>query len=409
MKPEDLRCGLLGKVLGHSYSPELHSLLGPYAYRLFERTEEELPEFLRSGNWDGLNVTIPYKKTVLPYCDALSDAAKSCGSVNTLVRREGGIWGDNTDFAGFLALVDASGWDPEEKKVLVLGSGGAAGAVCAALKGRGAAVTVISRRGEDNYGNLEKHADARCVVNATPLGMYPENGTSPLDLRSFPACEAVFDLVYNPARTALLLQAESLGIPGFGGLGMLAAQAVKSSEDFTGVPVPPELAAAAEAHLRRTTENVILIGMPGCGKSTLAALLGKAMGREVLDADEVLARQAGCSIPEIFSREGEAGFRRRETAVLAELGKLSGKIIATGGGCVTREENYPLLHQNGRIVFIRRDPSALPREGRPLSQGADLEEMARRRESLYRLFADEEIDNNGSPDFALRQLMEATG
>jgi len=409
MKPEELRCGLLGKVLGHSYSPELHSLLGPYAYRLYERTEEELPVFLRSGNWDGLNVTIPYKKTVLPYCDALSDAAKSCGSVNTLVRREGGIWGDNTDCAGFLALVDASGWNPGGKKVLVLGSGGAAGAVCAALKGRGAAVTVISRRGEDNYGNLEKHADARCVVNATPLGMYPENGTSPLDLRSFPACEAVFDLVYNPARTALLLQAEGLGIPGFGGLGMLAAQAVKSSEDFTGVPVPPERAAAAEAHLRRATENIILIGMPGCGKSTLAALLGKATGREVLDADEVLAREAGCSIPEIFAREGEEGFRRRETAVLTGLGKLSGKIIATGGGCVTREENYPLLHQNGRIFLIRRKVSALPREGRPLSREADLEEMARRREPDYRRFADGEIDNNGSPDSALRQLMEAIG
>ncbi len=403
-----LRCGLLGKKLGHSYSPRIHARMGDYGYLLFEKAEEELQEFLRSGPWDGLNVTIPYKKTVLPCCTSLSAAAEKTGSVNTLVRLPGGgIYGDNTDVGGFLTTVRSSGLALRGQKCLVLGSGGASAAVCAALEDLGAEAVVISRRGENNYGNLSRHRDAVFLVNATPLGMFPENGASPVDLTLFPRCRGVFDLIYNPARTALLLQAEALGIPGFGGLRMLTAQAAKSSEDFTGIPVDPAAVERIEEELRRETENIVLIGMPGCGKSTLAALLGKATGREVLDADAILAEKAGCSIPEIFAEEGEEGFRRRETAVLAELGKLSGKVLATGGGCVTREENYPLLRQNGRIFWLRRDPEKLPREGRPLSQAGDLTEMARVREPLYRRFAEETIDNNGAPEETLRRILEA--
>ncbi len=403
-----LRCGLLGKKLGHSYSPRIHARMGDYGYFLFEKAEEELQEFLRSGPWDGLNVTIPYKKTVLPCCTSLSAAAEKTGSVNTLVRLPGGgIYGDNTDVGGFLTTVRSSGLALRGQKCLVLGSGGASAAVCAALEDLGAEAVVISRRGENNYGNLSRHRDAVFLVNATPLGMFPENGASPVDLTLFPRCRGVFDLIYNPARTALLLQAEALGIPGFGGLRMLTAQAAKSSEDFTGIPVDPAAVERIEVELRRETENIVLIGMPGCGKSTLAALLGKATGREVLDADAILAEKAGCSIPEIFAEEGEEGFRRRETAVLAELGKLSGKVLATGGGCVTREENYPLLRQNGRIFWLRRDPEKLPREGRPLSQAGDLTEMARVREPLYRRFAEETIDNNGAPEETLRRILEA--
>ena len=402
-----LRCGLLGKALGHSYSPQLHARMGDYGYALFEKSEEALPAFLRSGDWDGLNVTIPYKRTVLPFCTALSEAAEKTGSVNTLVRLpEGGIFGDNTDVGGFLALVRSSGLALRGEKTLVLGSGGASAAVCAALETLGAVTTVISRRGADNYDNLSRHEDAAFLVNTTPLGMYPENGASPVDLARFPRCRGVFDVVYNPARTAFLLQAEALGIPGFGGLSMLVAQAAKSSEDFTGCSVPAEALRCIEDVLRREMENLVLIGMPGCGKSTLAALLGKATGREVLDADALLAEAAGMTIPEIFSAEGEEGFRKRETAVLRELGKLSGKVIATGGGCVVREENYPLLHQNGRILWLRRDVEKLPKEGRPLSQAGDLREMARVREPLYRRFADECIDNNGTPEETLRRILE---
>ncbi|MBR4703134.1 MAG: shikimate kinase [Oscillospiraceae bacterium] len=402
-----LRCGLLGKKLGHSYSPQIHTRMGDYGYRLFEKSEEELPEFLRSGPWDALNVTIPYKKAVLPYCTSLSEAARKTGSVNTLVRLpEGGLFGDNTDVGGFLATVLSSGLELRGEKCLVFGSGGASAAVCAALDALGAEAVVVSRRGENNYSDLSRHREAAFAVNATPLGMYPENGVSPVDLGLFPRCRGVFDLIYNPARTAFLLQAEALGIPGFGGLQMLVAQAAKSSEDFTGKVIPEERVREIEKELRRETENIVLIGMPGCGKSTVAALLGKAAGREVLDADALIAEQAGRSIPEIFSAEGEEGFRRWETEVLRELGKLSGKVIATGGGCVTREENYPLLHQNGRIFWLRRDLEKLPREGRPLSQAGDLREMARVREPLYRRFADESIDNNFSPEETVRRILE---
>ncbi len=402
-----LRCGLLGKKLGHSYSPQIHARMGDYGYRLFEKSEEELPSFLRSGPWDALNVTIPYKKTVLPYCTSLSEAAGKTGSVNTLVRLpEGGLYGDNTDVGGFLTAVLSSGLELRGEKCLVLGSGGASAAVCAALEVLGAEAVVVSRRGENNYSNLSRHREAAFVVNATPLGMYPENGASPLDLRLFPRCRGVFDLIYNPARTALLLQAEALGIPGFGGLRMLVAQAAKSSEDFTGKAVPEERVRQIEKELRRETENIVLIGMPGCGKSTVAALLGKATDREVLDADALIAERAGRSIPEIFSDEGEEGFRRREAEVLRELGKRSGKVVATGGGCVTREENYPSLHQNGRIFWLRRDLEKLPREGRPLSLSGDLREMARVREPLYRRFADEIIDNNSAPEETVRRILE---
>ena len=246
-----MRCGLLGKTLGHSYSPMIHASMGDYDYVLFEKQESELPSFLETGDWDGLNVTIPYKKTVLPFCDTLSDAARRTGSVNTLVRRGGQIFGDNTDVAGFRALAESSGLSFGGKKALVLGSGGASAAVCAALADLGAVPTVISRKGEDNYGNLERHPDARLIVNTTPLGMFPDNGAAPLDPARFDACEAVFDVIYNPARTALMLRAEELGIPCFGGLRMLVAQAGRSSEDFTGIPLPDSLADRITARLKR--------------------------------------------------------------------------------------------------------------------------------------------------------------
>ncbi len=404
-----MKCGLLGKKLAHSYSPEIHALLGDYEYALYEKTEAELPDFLVNGDWEGLNVTIPYKKTVLSFCGELSEAARRTGSVNTLVRRGGRIFGDNTDASGFRTLAETSGLSFGGRKALVLGSGGASAAVCAALEDMGAIPVVVSRRGEDNYGNLERHADASFIVNATPVGMYPDNGASPLEPSCFPDCEGVFDVIYNPARTALMLRAEALGIPAFNGLPMLVAQARRSSEDFTGASIPGEEVGRITRLMEKKMENLILIGMPGCGKSTLAEMLHEATGREVLDADAVLEAQAGRTIPEIFASEGEEGFRRRETAVLEAMGKLSGRIIATGGGCVVREENYPLLHQNGRIFWLRRDVSKLPKEGRPLSLAGDLEEMARRREPLYRRFADAEIFNDAAPEEALRQILEVIG
>ena len=401
-----MRCGLLGKTLRHSYSPMIHAMMGDYTYALFEKQESELPSFLASGDWDGLNVTIPYKKTVLPFCDTLSDAARRTGSVNTLVRRGGQIFGDNTDAAGFRALAESSGCSFGGKKALVLGSGGASAAVCAALEDLGAKPVVISRRGENNYGNLDRHRDAGFIVNTTPLGMFPGNGLTPLDPEPFAACEGVFDVIYNPARTALMLRAEELGIPCFGGLRMLVAQARYSSEDFTGDRLTEEILEPILRRLELEVRNVILIGMPGCGKSTLAPGLSALLGKPCRDSDALVEERAGRSVQDILRQDGEESFRMWETAALKELGKLSGQIISTGGGCITRAENYPLLHQNGVILWIRRDLNRLPRAGRPLSQSGDLADMYRRREPLYRFFADAEIDNNGTPEEALRQIME---
>lgn len=403
-----LRCGLLGEKLGHSYSPALHSRFGDYEYRLYEKSPEELADFLQNGDFHGLNVTIPYKKAVVPFCAALSDEARAIGSVNTLVRqRDGTLYGDNTDAFGFRLLLRRLGVDAAGKKALVLGSGGASVMAAHVLRQAGAEVTVISRRGEDNYENLHRHADAALIVNATPVGMFPHNGESPLSLAQFPRLEGVADLIYNPARTALLLEAERLGIPHTGGLLMLAAQAKRASELFQGCALPDGAAEEAERALAAEMENIVLIGMPGCGKSTLAALLGERLHRPVLDADREIEAAAGMTIPDIFAHFGENRFRALETETLAALGRRSGCVISTGGGAVLREENYPLLHQNGRIFHIRREVSLLPTAGRPVSQSRDLRELERERLPRYERFADVSIDNNGSAADALRQIMEA--
>ena len=403
-----MKCGLLGEKLGHSYSPQIHAELADYEYRLYEKAPDEVEDFVRRGDWHGLNVTIPYKKTVIPFCDELSETARAIGSVNTLLKRpDGTIFGDNTDAFGFETLLtqtlkaDISGW-----KALVLGTGGASVTVCAMLRKRGAQVVPISRSGKDNYTNLEWHRDAKLLVNTTPVGMYPKNGTSLVDLGVFPKLEAVLDVVYNPARTALLLQAEKRGIPCAGGLTMLVAQAKRSSEIFLGHALPDGEIARIAWQLARQMQNVILIGMPGSGKSTVGRLLAEKLGRPLLEADKELEKTAGMSIPVIFANEGEAGFRRRETRILSELGKQSGTVISTGGGCVTREENYPLLHQNGVIVWIRRDLNSLAREGRPLSLNADLSAMYAVRAPLYEHFADFTVENDGNAEDTVNSILE---
>ena len=406
-----MKCGLLGAKLGHSYSQQIHGMLADYEYRNYEKSAEELDAFLRGGDWDGLNVTMPYKKAVIPYCTQLSERARRIGAVNTLVRLpEGGLYGENTDAYGFEKLIRRSGIEIAGRKCLVLGSGGASVMACAVLQDLGAgSVTVISRGGADNYGNLERHADAAVIVNTTPVGMYPHNGEAAVDLAAFPACEAVLDVVYNPARTALLLQAERRGIRCAGGLYMLVGQAKRSAELFAGRPIDDGEIDRIEAQLRREMLNIVLVGMPGCGKSTLAAALGEALGRPVVEADALIAEAAGCSIPEIFAREGEEGFRRRESEVLREQGKRSGIVLSTGGGCVTREENYEALHQNGTIVWLRRDLAALPKEGRPISLRSDLGELFEQRRACYERFADCTVDNDGSVDETLRAILEVLG
>lgn len=403
-----LKCGLLGQKLGHSYSPAIHGMLADYDYQLFEREPEQLEDFLKNGDWDGINVTIPYKKAVLPYCAELSDTARRIGSVNTIVRRpDGSLYGDNTDAYGFESLVKKSGIQVQGKKALVLGSGGASVTVVAVLKLLGAeSVTVISRGGEDNYDNLSRHADARIIANTTPVGMYPNNGQAAVDLAQFPQCEGVLDVVYNPARTALLLQAEKLGIPCAGGLYMLVAQAKRSSELFTGSSIPDSEIGRIEKVLSGQMKNIVLVGMPSSGKSTLAAALGEKLGRTVYEADALIEQEAGMDIPAIFAQYGEGHFRALETEILSRLGKLSGAVISTGGGCVTREENYDLLHQNGTILWLQRGTEKLDKTGRPLSLKNDLNEMYQKREPMYRRFADAAVDNNGSVEATLEQILE---
>ena len=403
-----LKCGLLGQKLGHSYSPAIHGMLAGYDYQLFEREPEQLEDFLKNGDWDGINVTIPYKKAVLPYCAELSETAQRIGSVNTIVRRpDGSLYGDNTDAYGFESLVGKSGIDVRGKKALVLGSGGASVTVVAVLKALGAeSVTVISRSGEDNYNNLAKHADAQIIANTTPVGMYPNNGQAAVDLAQFPQCEGVLDVVYNPARTALLFQAEKLGIPCAGGLYMLVAQAKRSSELFTGSSIPDGEIGRIEKVLSGQMKNIVLVGMPSSGKSTLAAALGETLGRTVYEADALIEQEAGMDIPAIFAQYGEGHFRALETEILGRLGKLSGAVISTGGGCVTREENYDLLHQNGTIIWLQRGTEKLDKTGRPISLKSDLNELYQKREPMYRRFADAAVDNNGSVEATLKQILE---
>lgn len=402
-----MKCGLLGGKLGHSYSPQIHSYLGDYSYDLYEKKPEELEDFLLHGDFSGLNVTIPYKKAVIAYCNVLSERAQKLGAVNTIVRRaDGSLIGHNTDYFGFSSMLQMSGLRVEGKEVLVLGSGGASATAVAVLKELGADVFVISRSGEHNYRNLHLHKNASLIVNATPVGMYPNVGVSPVDLSLFSHLEGVLDVVYNPARTQLLLDAESRGLVAMNGLWMLVAQAKESAEWFTGRKIPETIIAEIHRKLRTQMENTILIGMPGCGKSTIGKLVSQILNKRFVDADEVIAKTAGMSIPEIFSTSGETGFRNIETQVLRQLGMQSGLVIATGGGCVTRDENYSLLHQNGTIYWLKRAISFLPTDGRPLSQKNSLTQMYDIRKPMYQKFADHIILNNDNADNAASAIAE---
>ena len=403
-----MQCGLLGRKLGHSYSPQIHNLLGDYSYVLFEKEPEELENFLKNGDFSGLNVTIPYKKEVIPYLSELSPTAKKMGCVNTVLRRsDGTLYGHNTDYFGFTSLVRHAGLSVTGKKVLVLGSGGASNTAVAALKDLGANPVVISRSGENNYQNLHRHTDAAAIVNTTPVGMYPNTGVSPIDLGLFPHLEGVLDVIYNPARTQLLLDAEKLGIPRENGLWMLVAQAKEAAEVFTGGKISDEVIEKIYRELSHQMKNIVLIGMPGCGKSTIGTLLAEKLGRTLADADEKIISLAGKSIPDIFAQDGEPTFRNWETKALTELGKQSGLVIATGGGCVTQKRNYPLLHQNGYLVWLERDCSVLPTDGRPLSQANDLGKMYAARKPLYEAFADIRVENTGTPAETVQKILDA--
>ncbi|MCQ2519596.1 MAG: AAA family ATPase [Lachnospiraceae bacterium] len=393
------KCGVLGRKLGHSFSPQIHNLLtDEYSYEIIEREEADLAALFESREFKGLNVTIPYKKTVVQYLDEVSELVKKIGSVNTIVRREdGSLFGDNTDVYGFLGLVRFSKIDVKNQKVLVLGSGGASVAVMEALLSLGAKPLIISRSGENNYDNIDINSDASVIVNTTPVGMYPGNGESPLDLSLFPKLKGVIDIVYNPWRTEILLQAEKMGIPCADGLYMLVAQAKRASEIFLGKDIPDSRIDEIYYSLSAKMKNLVLVGMPGVGKTTIADELGRKLGREVIDSDIEIYKKTGRKPSEIINADGEPAFRDVESEVIKELGKLSGKVIATGGGAILREENVKALHQNGTIVWLTRDLSCLATEDRPLSQKNSLEEMFKIRKPYYEKASDFCVENIDVP------------
>ena len=406
---EKKKCGLLGRKLSHSYSPLIHSIYADYSYALFEVEPEDLGDFIKNGDWDAINVTVPYKREVMAYLDDISDTAKKIGAVNTVVRRpDGTLFGDNTDIFGFLYMCDRAGISLEGKKCLVLGSGGSSHTVCTALAARGAReVLVVSRSGEVNYDNVYEHRDADIIINTTPVGMYPNVGVSPIELSRFPSLSGVIDIVYNPRVTELLYQARTLGIPSVGGLSMLCAQALQASELFCGEERDRSLIEAAEERVRQECENVILVGMPGCGKSRVSEALGRLLSRQVIDTDTLVVEKRGMSIPEIFAREGEEAFRWYEHEAVCVAGAKSSMIIATGGGVPTRKNNIKPLSQNGRIVYLRRPTHELARDGRPLSENADMDALFATRRPFYEGCADIVIDVRESPEATAMAVIEA--
>ena len=400
--------GLLGRTLRHSYSPQIHALLGDYEYRLFEVEPQDLEAFLKKREFGGINVTIPYKKDVLPYLSGISDNAKRIGAVNTIiVKEDGGLYGDNTDYDGFLRLVQKSGFQVKGKKALVLGTGGASLPISAVLSDLGAReVVFISRSGENNYQNLSRHADADLIVNTTPVGMYPNNLKAPLSLSEFPNLSGVLDIVYNPQKTKLILDAERLGIPAYSGLLMLVAQGKRAAELFLGHDIPDSETDRIFKKLSTEMQNIVLVGMPGCGKTTVGKALAEQLNRPFFDADEEILKRTGKSAEAWIEACGEAVFRQKETEVLESLCKQSGTVIATGGGAVTVPENADILRQNSIVFFINRDVSALPVEGRPLSKATALSEMYKVRLPMYRSVCDYEIAADGSVEAVVRRILE---
>ena len=393
--------GLLGEKLGHSFSPQIHALLGDYEYRLFEKQKNELDDFFKNRNWDGINVTIPYKKAVIPYLDRLSPSAEKIGSVNTIVaEKDGTLTGYNTDYDGFSYLIDVSGISAENKKCLVLGSGGASLTVIAVLKDKKAREIVnISRSGENNYENIDKHFDADIIVNTTPVGMYPNNLKSPLSLDGFKNLSGVLDIVYNPQKTKLILDAEKRNIKALSGLSMLVAQAKRAAELFLNTKIPDSKNDDIYHKLSLEMKNIILIGMPGSGKTTVGKRIAEALNRDFIDTDEMIVKNVGKPIPDIFANGGEKLFRKYEHEAVLAAGKLS-------GGVVVNDDNFDALKQNGTIIFLNRSTSYLPTDGRPLSQSNDLNEMFKKRLPLYRKFCDIEADGNDTIENVANNILK---
>lgn len=404
-----MKYGLLGKKLAHSYSKIIHESFAPYEYELLELTEAELDSFMKKKEFSAVNVTIPYKETVMKYLAAIDAAAKEIGSVNTVVNKNGALCGYNTDFYGLRALLINNGFELKDKKVLVLGSGGTSKTATAVGRSLGAKeVCVVSRNGELNYQNvLFLHGDAQYIINTTPCGMFPDNKSSAISLEGFGALEGVCDVIYNPLRTPLLLEAKEKKLKYCGGLYMLVMQAVKASELFLGTEYPESTGSSVYEKLLREKENIVLTGMPGSGKSTIGALLSKELSRPFVDTDELIEEKAGITIPDIFSKFGEEYFRKLESEVIAETSKKTGLVVATGGGAVLKKENVKNLSQNGKIFFLDRPlEQIVPTADRPLSNSElSLKKRFAERYEIYQDTCDKRIPVDGVPQHAVKLIL----
>lgn len=403
-----MKYGLIGKTLKHSYSKIIHESFGKYTYDLLSMTEDEIPSFLKNDEYAGFNVTIPYKQTIIPFCDEVSEEAKKIGSINTVVKKNGLIYGYNTDYAGFLAMSKRAGISFEGKKVAILGSGGtyktAYSVVC---DNNPKEVISVSRNGEYNYENIDRFSDCQIIINTTPVGMYPDNGSTIVDIGDFKNLEGVIDVIYNPLKTKPVLDAEKKGLKATGGLYMLVFQAKEAYELFTGTKIPDALTEKVYNDLVKQMTNLVFIGMPGSGKSVSGEIASEIFKREVLDIDALIEEKAGITIPQIFQQYGEDYFRKLETECAVEVGKKTGKIISCGGGIIKCNENLYHLAQNGKIILIKRNLEDLAKEGRPLSKDmAALKKMERERTPLYESFADYVIENN-SDLYSLHKKIES--
>lgn len=399
-----MKYGLIGEKLGHSFSKEVHSMLSDYEYEICEIPRDGLDAFMREASFKAINVTIPYKESVIPYLSYISDEAKKIGSVNTIVNRGGKLYGYNTDFFGMVSLINKMRLSIKGKKTVILGTGGTSKTAFAVVESLGAEpIITVSRTKKDgaiDYEELMKdHLDAEIIINTTPVGMYPDNFSSPVDISPFTKLEGVIDAIYNPLRTSLVIDALERGIKAEGGLYMLVAQAVYASEIFLDKKYPTEKLDKIYKKIKRKKENIVLIGMPASGKSTVATLLSKDLSRTVLDTDRMIEKSRQKSISDIFESDGEKAFRDYETYEIANASLQNNTIIATGGGAILRSENVKMLKQNGVLFFIDRPYEKLvPTSDRPLA--SDLDAIKKRYEERYDVYlktADARIDADDQP------------
>ena len=405
-----MKYGLIGEKLGHSFSKIIHEKIADYTYELKEISKENLDSFMKAKDFSCINVTIPYKEDVIPYLDYVDSAAKAMGAVNTIVNRDGKLYGYNTDFYGMKLMIEKNGFDLKDSKVLILGSGGTAKTSRAVAENLGAReIVTVSRSGEVNYSNVsELHKDADFIINTTPCGMYPNNDTYAIDPALFPSLKGIIDAVYNPLKTIIVSKGEDLGIKGVTGLYMLIAQAVLASEKFMDKSLDVEkISDEIFAEITKEKQNIVLIGMPGSGKSTIGKALAEKLGRYFIDTDDVITEKHGV-ISDIFAKNGEAYFRDIETEAVKATAKNGGIVIATGGGAILRKENVTALKQNGVIFFLNRPlEDIIPTSDRPLS--SDIESLRKRFEERYPIYkatGDFEIAIDGNIENAVNRILE---